>query len=68
MRTAISKLKQWCEEQETTPHAFALANGLDPSELSKVLRGVRQRINVTIALAIERGTDGAVRCEDWEEE
>lgn len=46
---------------------FARATGLDQSDLSKILRGVRKSISVEYAARIERATKGAVPVALWAE-
>lgn len=45
--------------------AFARATGLDQSDLSKILRGVRRSISVEYAARIASATEGAVPIELW---
>jgi hypothetical protein len=58
-------LKHWLAERRITPHRFAVDNGLDPSEFSKVLKGVRRAVGVPFAVAVEDATQGIVPVRSW---
>jgi hypothetical protein len=61
---AVPKLLRWLELQNLAPHAFALKNGIDPSNLSKIING-KQGAGLKLAVAIEEATGGAVPAADW---
>jgi hypothetical protein len=58
-------LRAWLAERRITPHRFAVENGLDPSEFSKVLKGVRRSVGVPFAVAVEDATRGDVSVRAW---
>lgn len=58
-------LRRYIEQQEMTVHGFAIHHRLNPSEISKLVRGVRQRVSVEQAAQIERATSGVVTWRMW---
>jgi hypothetical protein len=58
-------LKQWFLDHNVSARRFALDNGLDGSELSKVLRGIRKAVGVEFAVRVEDGTKSAVPVRAW---
>jgi predicted transcriptional regulator len=61
----IEALQRYLVEHEQSISSFARENKLDPSELSKLLRGQRQRISVEQAAQIQDATRGAVSWRLW---
>jgi len=62
---AIPVLKRYLEERGLSITAFAIQNGMDKAELSKLLRGARQRVSVEQAAAIQDATHGTVYWRLW---
>lgn len=56
-------ITKWCTEHSTTPYKFALRHGIDPSAISKFLKG-RRELSLGIALAVRNATDGEVSLQD----
>lgn len=46
-------------------NVWAHRHGIDPSELSKLVRGVRVRVSVETAAKIQAATKGAVQWRAW---
>lgn len=62
MSQALAKLKRWIGDKSQTDVAAQL--GCTQSMLSRLLDG-KYRINIDLAAAIERATEGAIRATDW---
>ena len=68
MKTAQNALRKYIDKYHNgSASKFARATGLDQSDLSKILRGVRKSISVEYAARIERATKGAVPVKLWAE-
>lgn len=68
MKTAQAALRKYIDQQYAgSVSRFARATGLDQSDLSKLLRGVRKRITVEYATRIEKATNGVVPVALWAE-
>lgn len=65
MTKGIKALQRYLIREHTTPHGFSLANGFNPSEIAKLLRGEKSRVTVDMAVAIEDATDGEVGHRLW---
>lgn len=59
---AVSALKRYLKDNGLSINAFSRMHRMSPSELSKILRGLRQRISVEQAAQIQDATGGTV---DW---
>lgn len=62
---AVPVLKRYLQERGLSIGAFARQHGMDTSELSKLLRGARQRVSVEQAAAIQDATGGVVYWRLW---
>lgn len=63
---AIDALKEYIDMRYDSANAFARENGLDASEVYKILRGERgDRMTVKMAAAIEDATGSHVRIRMW---
>lgn len=58
-------LRRWLESKKISANRFAIDTRLDPSELSKVLRGIRKSVNVEFAVKVEDATRGDVSVRSW---
>lgn len=61
----IETLRAWFEAHKTNANRFAIQNGIDPSVLGKLMRGVTQRMSMDLANKIDRGTRGEVPYGIW---
>ena len=62
---ARTALKKHIESTGLTPNRWSIEHGLDPSEISKILRGEKRSMRVALAVRIEVATGGLVKCEMW---
>lgn len=65
LRAGIEATTKWLADHKTTANRFAILHGIDPSALSRVLRGTQQRMSVDMANKIERATKGDVPYHLW---
>jgi 3,4-dihydroxy 2-butanone 4-phosphate synthase/GTP cyclohydrolase II len=57
------RLADWLDQNGITKTAFAARAGISPSTMTDLCRGT-QWVSATVALAIERETEGAVTVAD----
>lgn len=65
MKRGIQALQRYLDDHNLSASEFARQHGMSQSEISKILRGQRQRISVDQAAAIQDATGGIVRWDLW---
>lgn len=65
LQRGIEALNAWLTPRKLSINRFAIQNGIDPSLLSKCMRGATRRISMDLAHKIERATGGAVPLTVW---
>ena len=63
--SGAAELRRYLDATNLSISAFCRENKLDVSEISKMLRGERQRISVDMAGKIESATQGFVTWRSW---
>jgi hypothetical protein len=61
----VAVLQRWLDDHELSQHAFAIENRIDNAQLSKLMRGMLERVSVELASKIEAGTNGEVPMRLW---
>ena len=61
----VKALQDYLDHNGLSINAFARNHKLDASELSKLLRSERKRVNVKMADAIQTATEGVVHWRLW---
>lgn len=62
--SVIMKLEQYLTDNQIKPVAFAMAIGVAPSTITRIIRGERSP-GIELIAKIKSATDGRVDFEDW---
>jgi hypothetical protein len=65
LRAGIEALSAWLAAHKVSANRFAIQNGIDPSLLGKLLRGVPQRVSTDLTHKIARATNDGVPMSIW---
>lgn len=65
LRAGIEAIRVWLTARGISANRLAIQNGIDPSLLSKLMRGEIKRMSMDMASKIERATDGDVPLTVW---
>lgn len=63
--SAMKKLQKYIDDHKIRQNELADAIGCHPSTVTRILDGSLHDPKVSLAVAIEKCTDGYVKCEDW---
>ena len=61
----MDKLRNYITKAGLDQRGFAKTAKLSDATISRMLAGIITDPAVSVALAIERATNGKIRCEDW---
>ena len=61
----VAALATWLKENDVAPARFAKDNAMDPTDFYRLLDGKKDRISVTQAWKIQKGTRGEIKMQMW---
>lgn len=65
LRAGVDALSDWLTAHKTNPNRFAVQHGIDPSTMSKLMRGVTRQLSMDVAHRIARATRDEVPLAVW---